>query len=73
MDGKGRATDNARTERFFRSLKQECIYLNEIPTPRAMRKQVNSYIENYNSKRPHQSLDYQTPNQAYAQTTSIAA
>jgi putative transposase len=73
MDGKGRATDNARTERFFRSLKQECIYLNEIPTPREMRKQVTGYIENYNYKRPHQSLDYQTPNQAYTLTTSIAA
>jgi len=73
MDGKGRATDNARTERFFRSLKQECIYLNEIPTPREMRKQVNSYIEHYNCKRPHQSLDYQTPSQAYALITSIAA
>src|SRR5690606_36187497 len=30
MDGKGRATDNSRTERFFRSLKYECIYINEF-------------------------------------------
>lgn len=29
MDGKGRARDNSRTERFFRSLKYENIYLNE--------------------------------------------
>ena len=73
MDGKGRATDNARTERFFRSLKQECIYLNEISTPREMRKHVNGYIENYNCKRPHQALDYKTPNQVYGITIQIAA
>lgn len=73
MDGKGRATDNARTERFFRSLKQECIYLNEIPTPKEMRKHVNGYIENYNCKRPHQSLNYKTPNQVYGMSTQIAA
>jgi putative transposase len=38
MDGKGQATDNSRTERYFRSLKYECIYLNEFEDPRALRK-----------------------------------
>ncbi|GIO41964.1 hypothetical protein J41TS4_17220 [Paenibacillus apis] len=33
MDGKGRVTDNSWTERYFRSFKYECIYLNEFKNP----------------------------------------
>lgn len=40
MDGKGQARDNSRTERYFRSLKYECIYLNEFEDPRALRKGI---------------------------------
>ena len=36
MDGKGQALDNVRTERFFRSLKYEDIYINEYITPKEM-------------------------------------
>ena len=45
MNGKGRALDNARTERFFRSLKYDDIYINEYVTPREMIKGVNNYME----------------------------
>ncbi len=65
MDGKGRATDNARTERFFRSLKQEKIYRFEYEAPRQVRQGIAEYIDEYNYERPHQSLDYQTPAEAY--------
>ena len=37
MDGKGQCLDNARTERFFRTLKYDRIYINEITTPRELR------------------------------------
>lgn len=47
MDGKGRATDNSRTERFFRALKYECIYLNEFENPRELRKGITEYIGFY--------------------------
>lgn len=57
MDGKGRATDNSRTERFFRALKYECIYLNEFENPRELRKGIAQYIKFYNTDRPHQSLN----------------
>ena len=30
MDGKGQALDNVRTERFFRTLKYDCVYINEF-------------------------------------------
>lgn len=61
MDGKGRALDNVFTERFWRSLKYEEVYLNEYPSPREARKRIANYIEFYNTERPHQSLAYQTP------------
>jgi putative transposase len=66
MDGKGRATDNSRTERYFRSLKYECIYLNEFEDPRALRKGIARYVQFYNQERPHQSLNDAKPNQFYA-------
>lgn len=56
MDGKGRALDNVRTERFFRSLKYEDIYIHEYSTPREMIAGVTNYIHDYNTIRPHASL-----------------
>ncbi|WP_217634752.1 IS3 family transposase [Paenibacillus naphthalenovorans] len=66
MDGKGRARDNSRTERFFRSLKYEEIYLNEYEDPRALRKAITAYLRFYHTQRPHQSLGYAKPNEVYA-------
>jgi len=66
MDGKGRATDNSRTERFFRSLKYECIYINEFEDPRALRQGIARYVQFYNEECPHQSLGEARPVQFYA-------
>jgi len=65
MDGKGRALDNIFTERFWRSLKYEEIFINEYDTPRILRLAVIEYIHFYNNDRPHQSLGYKTPNEVY--------
>jgi len=65
MDGKGRALDNQRVERFFRSYKWEKLYLQECETGRQLRQLSKEYIEYYNTKRPHQSLGYQTPANIY--------
>ena len=65
MDGKGRATDNSRTERFFRSLKYECIYINDFEDPRALRQGIARYVQFYNEERPHQSLGEARPVQFY--------
>lgn len=62
MDGKGQALDNVRTERFFRSLKYEDIYIKEYLFPKDMIMGVEQYIHDYNSIRPHQSLNGQRPN-----------
>ena len=65
MDGKSRWADNVRIERWFRSLKTEQLYPDEYRTPRELRQLVNSYIEAYNGTRPHEALDYQTPDGIY--------
>jgi len=72
MDGKGQALDNIRTERFFRSLKYEDIYINEYITPREMINGVNKYIYDYNTVRPHSSLGGLTPD-AFARRQKIHA
>jgi putative transposase len=73
MDGRGRATDNSRTERYFRSLKYECIFLHEFETPRDLHKGIDAYVKFYNTTRPHQSLSEATPEQVYAQPSLSSA
>lgn len=65
MDGKGQALDNVRTERFFRTLKYDCIYINEFNSPRELRIALNQYIHEYNTYRPHSSIGGQCPAQVY--------
>ena len=61
MDGKSRWADNIMIERWFRSLKTEEIYVNEYNSPRELRRAISKYIELYNKERPHQALEYHTP------------
>jgi putative transposase len=61
MDGKGRASDNIFTERLWRSLKYEEVYLHDYQSPKEARSGISRYLEFYNHQRLHQSLDYQTP------------
>ena len=65
MDGRGRCMDNIFTERLWRTVKYEDIYIKDYATPRELRKGLSSYFEKYNTKRPHQSLDYKTPEEVY--------
>ncbi len=65
MDGKGRATDNIAIERFWRSAKCERIYLNEYNPMGKLKEDVKDYINFYNYKRFHQTLDYKKPMNVY--------
>ena len=65
MDGKGRALDNIFTERLWRSVKYEEIYLHEYASPREARLAQGRYFEFYNHVRLHQALAYLTPAQVY--------
>lgn len=65
MDGKSRWADNIMIERWFRSLKTELIYVNEFRSPRELRRMIGQYVNDYNTLRPHQALDYATPEAAF--------
>lgn len=65
MDGRGRAFDNIFTERLWRSVKYEEVYLHEYGNPREARAGLTQYFQFYNGKRLHQALDYQTPTEVY--------
>lgn len=65
MDGKGRWMDNVMIERLWRSLKYECVYLNAFETGGQAREGIGGWIEYYNQRRPHSSLDGRTPDEAY--------
>ena len=65
MDGKGRALDNIFTERLWRTVKYENVYLHDYGSPREARQGLTRYFDFYNHERPHQSLDYRTPAQVY--------
>ena len=65
MDGKGSWRDNVFIERLWRSVKYEDIYLRAYESASAVRTGLNRYFNFYNSRRPHSSLDGQTPDQVY--------
>ncbi|CAM3470117.1 IS3 family transposase [Marinicrinis lubricantis] len=73
MDGKGQALDNVRTERFFRTLKYDLIYIHEFDTPRQLRKAIHGYMHEYNTYRPHSSIDDLCPDDVYYGRTLLSA
>lgn len=68
MDGRGRAIDNVFTERLWRTLKYEEVYLKEYGSSREARQSIGEYFEFYNHRRPHQALGYRTPAAVYLST-----
>lgn len=69
MDGKGRASDNIFTERLWRSVKYEEVYLHDYQSPREARTGITKYLDFYNHERLHQSLAYQTPAEVHFGST----
>jgi putative transposase len=65
MDGKGRALDNIFTERLWRTVKYEEVYLKDYASPPEARSGIGAYLAFYNTQRLHQALDYQTPESVY--------
>ena len=65
MDGRGCYVDNIFTERLWRSVKYEEVYLAEYATPREVRSGLSRYLSFYNEERPHQALGNRTPAQLY--------
>ncbi len=65
MNGRGRCLDNIFTERLWRSVKYEEVYLNEYSSPREARAGITRYMKFYNHRRIHQALNYRTPASIY--------
>ncbi|MCK1403879.1 MULTISPECIES: IS3 family transposase [unclassified Bradyrhizobium] len=65
MDGKGAWRDNVFVERLWRSVKYEEVYLRAYNNVSEARASIGRYLDFYNGRRPHQSLDDVTPDQAY--------
>ena len=65
MDGKGRALDNVYIERFWRSLKQEKVYLNPPNGGVDLHHKVKEYVQFYNTERRHTEIGSIPPNQRY--------
>jgi len=65
MDGKGAWRDNVFVERLWKSVKYEEVYLRAYDTVSDAHASIGRYFSFYNSKRPHSSLDRNTPDQAY--------
>ena len=65
MDGKGRAIDNVYVERFFRTIKYEKLYLIQLDTGHDVVKACDEFINYYNCRRDHSSLQKRTPENVY--------
>lgn len=65
MDGRGRAMDNIFTERLWRTIKYEEVYLKSYQTVLEAKENMKAYIIFYNTERLHQALGYKTPKEIY--------
>lgn len=70
MDGRGRCMDNIFTERLWRTVKYENVYLKSYHDVGEAQQGLTQYFQFYNTKRPHQSLGNMTPAQAYFKNQS---
>ena len=70
MDGRGRCMDNIFTERLWRTVKYENIYLKSYATYHEANAGLTDYFQFYNHRRPHQSLGNMTPAAAYFKNQS---
>ncbi|HJD59055.1 MAG TPA: integrase core domain-containing protein, partial [Rickettsia endosymbiont of Ceroptres masudai] len=61
----GRSIDNIVIERFFRTLKYNCIFINDYQNIRELKEGINNYISKYNYQRVHSSIGYTKPMNVY--------
>jgi putative transposase len=73
MDGKGAWRDNVFVERLWKSVKYEEVYLHAYDSVGAAGASLGRYLDFYNRRRPHSSLDRRTPDEAYFDPTLLMA
>jgi putative transposase len=72
MDGKGSWRDNVFVERLWRSVKYEEVYLKAYESVGEARASIGRYLDFFNRRRPHSSLDRRTPDEAYFGSRALA-
>jgi putative transposase len=65
MNGKGKSIDNIAIEKFFRTLKYNCIFINDFKNITELKDGINKYMDKYNNQRFHSSIEYQKPMKVY--------
>ena len=65
MDHRGRCFDNIFTERLWRSVKYDEVYIKDYQNGKEAYEGLSAYFHKYNFSRLHQSLNYQTPAEVY--------
>lgn len=65
MDGRGRFMDNIFTERLWRTVKYQEVYLHDYESPREARNGIGRFFDKYNTYRPHQALRNLTPAEVF--------
>ncbi len=65
MDDRGSWRDKVFVERLWRSVKYEEVYLRAYDSVGEARASLGRYLDFYNRRRPHSSLDARTPDRAY--------
>jgi putative transposase len=73
MNGKGRSIDNIVIERFFRTLKYNCIFINDFKNIQELKEGINGYMNKYNNLRFHSSIGYKKPMNVYLDYLKNAA
>ena len=73
MNGRGRSIDNIFIERFFRTLKYSDIYISDYQSIKELKEGVKAYINKYNFKRFHSSINNQQPMNYYLETIKSVA
>ena len=68
MDGRGRWMDNVFSERLWRSVKYEEVYLKAYENLTEARRELAAYFDFYNHRRRHQGLGDRTPHEVYWST-----
>lgn len=71
MDHRGRCFDNIFTERLWRTVKYEEVYLKDYTCPRQASQSLQEYFTFYNHERLHQALGYQTPASIYFNSKEV--
>lgn len=69
MNGKGRSIDNIVIERFFRTIKYNCIFINDFKNIKELKIGIDNYLQKYNYQRFHSGIGYKKPMDVYLNYT----